>query len=163
MKPFLTLISIMSLLMGLYLLFHPLATLSSISWLLAAYLFAIGLSRIISYVNTVKAYRQLNTLIQASAFLIFSFLLFFSGPAGRASFIVTMIAYLLLSIALLTLVSRYQYRKTLLDPTAICLFLIGAFFLYRPLLIASFLGNILAFLLIMGGIAGLIFLSSQTN
>ncbi|WP_242258935.1 DUF308 domain-containing protein [Streptococcus thoraltensis] len=152
--------SLFSLLLGFYLFNQPLSAIASIGWLIALMIFVWGIQGLLTYFRGDSAQRTIWQLLQASVTIIFGFILLGSSAFSLSRLVITIIAYWILVIGFLRLVSGYQLqqagfgKRTLLS--GLGLLLLGVLLLASPIFTSVFIGKFLSLIFLMIGFSGLV-------
>lgn len=152
--------SLFSLLLGFYLSNQPLSAIASIGWLIALMIFVWGIQGLLTYFRGDSAQRTIWQLLQASVTIIFGFILLGSSAFSLSRLVITIIAYWILVIGFLRLVSGYQLqqagfgKRTLFS--GLGLLLLGVLLLASPIFTSVFIGKFLSLIFLVIGFSGLV-------
>ena len=163
MKYFSLTAGVISLLIGFYLFASPLATISTIGWILALFVFISGINGIVTYFHQINSERNIWMLIQSTLSIIFGFLLITSSTFARSSVVITILAYWVLVSGILRLITGYQLGRADFPKSDSNRYLIGgviaiifAIILFSsPILSAALIGRFVALILIAIGISSI--------
>ncbi|WP_438835325.1 DUF308 domain-containing protein [Streptococcus pluranimalium] len=152
--------SLFSLLLGFYLFNQPLSAIASIGWLLALMIFVWGIQSLLSYFRSNQSRRNIWQLLQAVVTVVFSFILLGSSAFSLSRLVITIIAYWVLVIGILRLLSGYQLQQagigkaTLLS--GLSFLILGLLLLASPIFTSVFIGKFLSLIFLLLGFSGLL-------
>lgn len=161
MKYFSLSAGIITLIIGLYLFFNPLATLATIGWVLALAIFISGISGLNRYFSTDKQHRNIWSLLQHTISLIFGFLLLTSSTFSLSNAVTLLLSYWLFIVGALRLIAGIklnQFESGLgrNDIISAIITLILALILFaHPILSAAIIGRLISIIFISIGISSL--------
>ncbi|MEQ9764322.1 DUF308 domain-containing protein [Streptococcus jiangjianxini] len=152
--------SLFSLVLGIYLFNKPLSAIASIGWLLALMIFVWGIQSLLSYLRSDSSQRTIWQLLQAIVTIIFGFILLGSSAFSLSRLVITIIAYWILVVAILRLISSYQLRQAGVSKHSLLsgwgLLLLGILLLASPIFTSVFIGKFLSLILLVIGFSGVI-------
>ncbi|MFS1663567.1 HdeD family acid-resistance protein [Streptococcus sp. zg-JUN1979] len=163
MKYFPLATGIVSLLFGFFLLARPLATVSTLGWILALFVFVSGVNGIMDYFHQPHGKRSIWILIQHTISIVFGFALITSSSFAKINVVIMILAYWVLLSGFLRLVTAAQLRRAQFPSAEVSYFFLAGIFavifgfllLSAPVFFSALIGNFIAFVLIFIGISSL--------
>ncbi|MFU2181091.1 DUF308 domain-containing protein [Streptococcus hyovaginalis] len=159
MKSFSLLAGLLSLLIGFYLFNQPLSAVATIGWLLALLIFIWGIQGLFAYFKRQR--KTIWQLLQAIVSTVFGLVLLGSSALSLSRLVISFVAYWILTIAILRMMSGYQTRKMGFGNSTlnsgIAMFLLGLVLLLGPVLTSVFIGKFLSLVFIILGFSVLVF------
>ncbi|MGT2832931.1 DUF308 domain-containing protein [Streptococcus halotolerans] len=152
--------SLFSLILGFYLFNKPLSAIASIGWLIALMIFVWGVQSLLTYFRSDSSQRTVWQLLQAIVTIIFGFILLGSSAFSLSRLVITIIAYWILVVGILRLISSYQLRRSGFTKRTFLsgwgLLLLGILLLASPIFTSVFIGKFLSLILLVIGFSGTI-------
>ncbi|MCS4488306.1 DUF308 domain-containing protein [Streptococcus sciuri] len=152
-----------SLLFGIYLFTSPLATVSTIGWILAVFIFIYGINGITTYFHHINNERNVWMLIQSTFSVIFGLLLITGSTFARSSIVIMILAYWMLVSGILRLITGYQLNRAGFPKSdsnhyfvsGILAIIFAIIFFSSPILSAAIIGRFVALIPIAIGISSI--------